>query len=89
MLGALKVSQIWLSVQEKPQTFHSCLRLLNDGLNYSQSWIGWWLLLWLLLLLLLRPVTLMTARRHLRSLTLVHLHVGIIEVIVDVDLIVR
>ena len=74
-------------VQRKPQTFHSCLRLLNDGLNYSQRYsrIGLWLRLWLLLLL--RPVTLMTARRHLRSL--VHLHVGIIEVIVDVELIIR
>ena len=64
------------------------LRLLNDGLNYSQSGYSR-IALWLLLLLL-RPVTLMTARSRLRSL--VHLHVGIvhiiIEVIVDVELIV-
>ena len=85
-LGALKVKHKIISVQRLEcawsfDTFHSSLRLLNDGLNNSQRYrrIG----LWSWLLLLLHPVALMAARRRLRYL----LHVGIVKMIVNMELV--
>ena len=87
-LGALKVThKLICSLRLEGVlsfiTFHSSLRLLNDGLNNSQRYrrIG----LWSWLLLLLHPVALMAARRRLRYL----LHVGIVKMIVNMELVVR